>query len=149
MTASLNKVIIIGNLTRDLEIRQTQAGKPVVNFSLATSEKWRDKGTGEQKEKTEYHRVVIFSEGLCRVAEQYLRKGSKIYIEGQLQTRKYQDQQNQDRFVTEVVLQGFGAKLLMLDGKRDSENHFDVGATDLNQGSGPVDLDDDIPFAPW
>lgn len=149
MTASLNKVIIIGNLTRDPEIRQTQAGKPVVNFSLATSEKWRDKGTGEQKEKTEYHRVVIFSEGLCRVAEQYLRKGSKIYIEGQLQTRKYQDQQNQDRFVTEVVLQGFGAKLLMLDGKRDSENHFDVGATDLNQGSGPVDLDDDIPFAPW
>ena len=123
----------------------------MAHLSVATNESWKDASTGERKERTEYHRVVIFNEGLCRVAEQYLRKGSKIYLEGQLQTRKWQDQQGQDRYSTEVVLSGFGSSLVMLDGKRDSgeQNDFNVGATDMATGGGPIDLDDDIPFAPW
>src|SRR5216110_3676062 len=115
MAGSVNKVILVGNLGRDPEIRRTQDGRPIANLSVATSESWRDKATGERKEKTEWHRVVIFNEGLCRVAEQYLKKGAKVYIEGQLQTRKWQDQSGQDKYTTEVVLQNFNSQLTMLD----------------------------------
>ncbi len=115
MAGSVNKVILIGNLGADPEIRRTQDGRPVANLRLATSESWRDKATGERKEKTEWHRVVIFNENLCRIAEQYLKKGSKVFIEGQLQTRKWQDQSGQDRYSTEVVLQGFRGELTLLD----------------------------------
>jgi single-strand DNA-binding protein len=117
MAGSVNKVILIGNLGRDPEIRRTQDGRPIANLNVATSESWRDKNTGERREKTEWHRVVIFNDGLCRVAEQYLRKGSKVYIEGQLQTRKWQDQSGVEKYSTEVVLQGFGGTLTMLDGR--------------------------------
>src|SRR6187402_3677230 len=116
MAGSVNKVILVGNLGKDPEIRRTQDGRPIANLTVATSETWRDKNTGERKEKTEWHRVVIFSEGLCRIAERYLRKGSKVYLEGQLQTRKWQDQSGNDRYSTEIVLQGFNATLVMLDG---------------------------------
>src|SRR6202022_4485425 len=115
MAGSVNKVILVGNLGKDPEIRRTRVGRPSANLSVATSEQWRDKATGERKEKTEWHRVVIFSEGLAKVAEQYLKKGAKVYLEGQLQTRKWQDQQGQDRYSTEVVLQGFNSALPMLD----------------------------------
>src|SRR5512134_584947 len=117
MAGSVNKVILVGNLGRDPEIRRTQDGRPIANLRIATSETWRDKGTGERREKTEWHSVVIFNENLCKVAEQFLRKGSKVYVEGQLQTRKWQDQQGQDRYSTEVVLQGFNGQLTMLDGR--------------------------------
>src|ERR1700758_4358235 len=117
MAGSVNKVILVGNLGADPEIRRTQDGRPIVQLSVATSENWRDKNTGERKEKTEWHRVVIFSEGLCRVAEQYLKKGSKVYLEGQLQTRKWTDKDNIERYSTEVVLQGFNSALTMLDGR--------------------------------
>jgi single-strand DNA-binding protein len=115
MGGSVNKVILIGNLGADPEIRRTQDGRPIVNLRVATSETWRDKNSGERKERTEWHRVVIFNENICKVAEQYLKKGSKIYLEGQLQTRKWQDQSGQDRYSTEVVLQGFNSQLTMLD----------------------------------
>src|ERR1700747_3195342 len=115
MAGSVNKVILVGNLGRDPEIRRMQDGKPVVNLSVATSESWRDKATGERREKTEWHRVVIFNEGLCRIAEQYLKKGSKVYLEGSLQTRKWQDQSGQDRYTTEGVLQGFNGHPTILD----------------------------------
>lgn len=117
MAGSVNKVILVGNLGADPEIRRTQDGRPIANLRIATSESWRDRSTGERREKTEWHRVVIFNEGLCKVAEQYLRKGSKVYLEGQLQTRKWQDQSGQDRYSTEVVLQGFNSNLTMLDGR--------------------------------
>lgn len=117
MAGSVNKVILIGNLGADPEIRRTQDGRPIANLRLATSESWRDKNSGERREKTEWHRVTVFNEGLCRVIEQYVKKGSKLYIEGQLQTRKWQDQQGQDRYTTEVVLQGFSGTLQMLDGR--------------------------------
>ncbi len=117
MAGSVNKVILVGNLGRDPEIRRTQDGRPIANLRIATSESWKDRNSGERREKTEWHSVVIFNENLCRVAEQYLRKGSKVYIEGQLQTRKWQDQQGQDRYSTEVVLQGFNGQLTMLDGR--------------------------------
>lgn len=117
MAGSVNKVILVGNLGKDPEIRRTQDGRPVANLRIATTESWRDKTTGERREKTEWHSVVIFSENLCKVAEQYLRKGSKVYIEGQLQTRKWQDQSGQERYTTEVVLQGFNGQLTMLDGR--------------------------------
>ncbi|MCB1528591.1 MAG: single-stranded DNA-binding protein [Hyphomicrobiaceae bacterium] len=116
MAGSVNKVILVGNLGRDPEIRHTQDGRKIANLRVATSESWRDKNSGERREKTEWHSVVIFSDGLCNVAERYLRKGSKVYIEGQLQTRKWQDQTGNDRYSTEVVLQGFGGTLTMLDG---------------------------------
>ncbi len=115
MAGSVNKVILIGNLGADPEIRRTQDGRPVANLRLATSDSWKDKTTGERRERTEWHRVVIFNENLCRIAEQYLKKGSKVYIEGQLQTRKWQDQSGQDRYSTEVVLQGFRGELTLLD----------------------------------
>lgn len=117
MAGSVNKVILVGNLGADPEIRRTQDGRPIANLSIATSESWRDRGSGERRERTEWHRVVIFSEGLCKVAEQFLRKGSKVYLEGQLQTRKWQDQNGQDRYTTEIVLQGFNSNLTMLDGR--------------------------------
>lgn len=117
MAGSVNKVILVGNLGADPEIRRTQDGRPIANLSIATSESWRDRGSGERRERTEWHRVVIFSEGLCKVAEQFLRKGSKVYLEGQLQTRKWQDQNGQDRYSTEIVLQGFNSNLTMLDGR--------------------------------
>jgi single-strand DNA-binding protein len=117
MAGSVNKVILIGNLGKDPEIKRTQDGRPICNLNIATSESWRDKNSGERKEKTEWHRVVIFSEPLCKVAEQYLRKGSKVYIEGQLQTRKWQDQSGVEKYSTEVVLQGFSGQLTMLDGR--------------------------------
>jgi single-strand DNA-binding protein len=117
MAGSVNKVILIGNLGKDPEIRRTQDGRPIANLRVATTESWRDKASGEKREKTEWHSVVIFNEGLCRVAEQYLKKGAKVYIEGQLQTRKWQGQDGQDRYSTEVVLQGFNSTLTMLDGR--------------------------------
>ena len=156
MAGSVNKVILVGNLGADPEVRHTQDGRPIVNLRLATSESWRDRNTGERREKTEWHRVVIFSEGLAKVAEQYLKKGSKIYIEGQLQTRKWQDQSGQDRYTTEVVLQGFNSSLTMLDsrggggggGMGESGGGFDSGGSSGGGGGGDFsqDLDDEIPF---
>lgn len=117
MSGSVNKVILIGNLGADPEVRRMQDGRPVVNLRVATSESWRDKASGERREKTEWHRVVIFNENLAKVAEQYLKKGSKVYLEGSLQTRKWQDQSGQDRYSTEVVLQGFRGELTLLDSR--------------------------------
>ena len=156
MAGSVNKVILVGNLGADPEVRQTQDGRPIVNLRVATSENWRDKATGERREKTEWHRVVIFNENLARVAEQYLKKGSKVYIEGQLQTRKWQDQSGQDRYSTEVVLQQYRGELTMLDGKRDSvgesdQRNGDFGRSGPFPGAGKAssfdkELDDEIPF---
>lgn len=151
MAGSVNKVIILGNLGADPDVRSFQNGNKVCNLRVATSETWKDRNTGERREKTEWHSVAIFSEGLVRVAEQYLRKGSKVYIEGQLQTRKWQDQSGQDRYSTEVVLQGFDAKLVMLDGpsgERDSggggyDQGSGYGASGSAMGGG---FDDEIPF---
>jgi len=131
MAGSVNKVILVGNLGADPEIRRTQDGRPIANLRIATSETWRDRNSGERREKTEWHRVVIFNEGLCKVAENYLRKGSKVYLEGQLQTRKWQDQSGQDRYSTEVVLQGFNSTLTMLDGRSEGQGG---GAGDYGQG---------------
>jgi single-strand DNA-binding protein len=117
MAGSVNKVILVGNLGKDPEIRRTQDGRPIANLRIATSESWRDKTTGERREKTEWHSVVVFNEGLCRVVEQYVKKGAKLYIEGSLQTRKWQGQDGQDRYSTEVVLQGFNSVLTMLDAR--------------------------------
>src|ERR1700730_11429055 len=118
MAGSVNKVILIGNLGADPEIRRTQDGRPIANMRIATSESWRDKNTGERKEKSERHTVVVFSEGLSKVVEQYVKKGDKIYVQGKLRTRKWTDQQGQDRYSTEVVLEGFDAKLVMLSNRR-------------------------------
>lgn len=117
MAGSVNKVILIGNVGADPEIRRTQDGRPIANLRIATSETWRDRNSGERKEKTEWHTVVVFNEGLCKVVEQYVKKGAKLYIEGQLQTRKWQDQTGNDRYSTEIVLQGFNSTLTMLDGR--------------------------------
>ena len=154
MAGSVNKVILIGNLGADPEVRHTQDGRPIVNLRVATTDSWRDKATGERREKTEWHRVVIFNEGLARVAEQYLKKGSKIYVEGQLQTRKWQDQSGQDRYSTEVVLQGFNSQLTMLDGRSSGGSEGrDSGGGDFGRskplGGGSSfekELDDEIPF---
>ena len=163
MAGSVNKVILVGNLGKDPEIRRTQDGRPIANLSVATSESWRDKATGERKEKTEWHRVVIFSEGLAKVAEQYLKKGAKVYLEGSLQTRKWQDQSGQERYSTEVVLQGFNSQLTMLDRSGGGGGDFgsdDAGGGDFgSSGAGrkPAvasaggggkrgDMDDEIPF---
>lgn len=148
MAGSVNKVILIGNLGADPEIRHTQDGNPICNLRIATSETWRDRNTGDRRERTEWHRVVIFSEGLCKIAEQYLRKGSKVYIEGQLQTRKWQDQSGQDRYSTEVVLQRFNSSLTMLDGRRDADSPpRDSGEGGAGGGMAKgEELDDDIPF---
>lgn len=134
MAGSVNKVILIGNLGRDPEVRTFQNGGKVCNLRIATSENWKDRNTGERREKTEWHSVAVFNEGLVRVCEQYLRKGSKVYIEGQLQTRKWQDQNGQDRYSTEVVLQGFGSTLTMLDGR--GEGGGGQGGGSYGGGSG-------------
>ena len=171
MAGSVNKVILIGNLGRDPEVRSFQNGGKVCNLRIATSENWKDKNTGERREKTEWHSVAIFQEGLVRIAEQYLRKGSKVYIEGQLQTRKWQDQSGQDKYSTEVVLQGYGGTLTMLDGRDGGgvgapsgggsgydnrqdggyDSGYDSGYSGgTAQGGGTPapsrDLDDEIPF---
>jgi single-strand DNA-binding protein len=160
MAGSVNKVILVGNLGADPEIRRTQDGRPVANLRVATSDSWRDKATGERRERTEWHRVVIFNEGLCRIAEQYLKKGAKVYLEGQLQTRKWQDQQGQDRYSTEVVLQGFNSQLTMLDragggAGGDAGDPGDFGSAGPSAprerkpamaGAKRDDLDDEIPF---
>ena len=161
MAGSVNKVILIGNLGKDPEVRRLNSGDQVVSFSVATSETWRDKGTGERKEKTEWHRVVIFNEGLCKVAEQYLKKGAKVYIEGALQTRKWTDQAGVEKYSTEVVLQGFNSTLTMLDGRSgggslgsdDSGGDFGAGGPSgaaprraVAAGARNGDMDDDIPF---
>lgn len=171
MAGSVNKVILIGNLGADPDIKRTQDGRPIANLSIATSESWRDKNSGERREKTEWHRVVIFNEGLCKIAENYLKKGSKVYIEGALQTRKWTDQSGQDKYSTEVVLQGFNGNLTMLDGRGEGGGGGgrDFGGGDYGGGGsipsgggggrgssggggfgggggGSRDLDDDIPF---
>lgn len=170
MAGSVNKVILIGNLGRDPEVRSFQNGGKVCNLRIATSETWKDKNTGERREKTEWHSVAIFNDGLVRIAEQYLRKGSKVYIEGALQTRKWQDQSGQDKYSTEVVLQGFGGVLTMLDGRGDNQGGgggygggdsggygggggggYDSGPSGGGRdsgggGSSRSDLDDEIPF---
>jgi single-strand DNA-binding protein len=156
MAGSVNKVILVGNLGRDPEVRSTQDGTKVANLSLATSESWKDKNSGERREKTEWHRIAIFNERLVDVAEKYLKKGSKIYIEGQLQTRKWTDQSGQERYSTEVVLQRFRGELTMLDGRGGSgEGGGDGGGMSeppAQGGGGRAgaggggDLDDDIPF---
>ena len=133
MAGSVNKVILVGNLGADPEIRRTQDGRPIVNLRVATSETWRDRNSGERRERTEWHRVVIFNEGLAKVAEQYLKKGAKIYVEGQLQTREWEDQQGQKRYTTEVVLQGFNSTLTMLDGPGGGRG---MGGDDLPGGGG-------------
>ncbi len=165
MAGSVNKVILIGNLGRDPEVRSFQNGGKVCNLRIATSENWKDKNTGERREKTEWHSVAIFQEGLVRIAEQYLKKGSKVYIEGQLQTRKWQDQSGADRYTTEVVLQGFNGTLTMLDGRdgpagggggdygggQSGDNYgggYDSGPSQSGGSSGGSsrDMDDEIPF---
>lgn len=172
MAGSVNKVILVGNLGRDPDIRTMQDGNKVVNLSVATSESWRDRNSGERREKTEWHRVVIFNENLAKVAEQFLRKGSKIYVEGQLQTRKWTDQSGQEKYSTEVVLQRFRGELQMLDGRGEGGGGGQGGGyggdDGYNQGGGygggsgggygggngggsapmggPGDLDDEIPF---
>jgi len=165
MAGSVNKVILVGNLGKDPEIRRTQDGRPIANLSVATSESWRDKATGERKEKTEWHRVVIFNEGLCKIVEQYLKKGSKVYLEGSLQTRKWTDKDGNDKYSTEVVLQGFNSSLTMLDGRGGGAGggqDYSGGGNDEFGSSGPTasrkpamagagggkrdDMDDEIPF---
>src|SRR5215217_5645065 len=135
MAGSVNKVILVGNLGADPEIRNLPSGGKFVNLSIATSESWKDKNTGERREKTEWHRVVIFSEGLAKVAEQYLRKGSKVYIEGQLQTRKWQDQSGQDKYSTEIVLQGFNAQMVLLDGRGEGVGAGEGGGGGYSRGN--------------
>lgn len=139
MAGSVNKVILVGNLGKDPEIRRTQDGRPIANFSIATSDTWRDKNTGERREKTEWHRIVCFNEGLCKVIENYVKKGSKVYIEGQLQTRKWQDQSGNDKYTTEVVLQGFNGNLTMLDSRNSGEGNFGGGGGGGDYGAPPVD----------
>jgi single-strand DNA-binding protein len=163
MAGSVNKVILVGNLGADPVVRHTQDGKPIVNLSIATSESWRDKSSGERKEKTEWHRVVIFNEGIAKVAEQYLKKGSTVYLEGQLQTRKFQDKDGVEKYSTEVVLQNYGGTLTMIGGKPgggDSAGSGYGGGDDFGAAS-PMDrprsggaakqtfardLDDEVPF---
>ena len=150
MAGSVNKVILIGNLGRDPEVRTFQNGGKVCNLRIATSETWKDKQTGEKKERTEWHSVAIHSEQLVRVAEQYLRKGSKVYIEGQLETRKWQDQSGQDKYSTEVVLRPYKSELTMLDGNNAGDNYREKRPDPAGQApqgyGGGADLGDDIPF---
>lgn len=173
MAGSVNKVILLGNVGADPEIRRTQDGRPIANLRIATSESWRDRNSGERKEKTEWHTVVVFNEGLCKVIEQYVKKGAKLYIEGALQTRKWQDQTGNDRYSTEIVLQGFNSTLTMLDGRGEGGGGGSRGGDDFGGGGnygggndmpsssssrgGPSrggqpagnfnnDMDDDIPF---
>ena len=147
MAGSLNKVVLIGNLGRDPEIRATNDGREIATFSVATSESWKDKVTGEKKEKTEWHRIVVFNEGLVRVIKSYVKKGSKLYLEGQLQTRKWVDNENKERYTTEIVLQGFNSSLILLDSKGGEEAMYQPDAGQQNVPSfDNSDLDDEIPF---
>lgn len=138
MSGSINKVTLIGNLGADPEIRRTTDGRPVANLRIATSESWKDKSTGEKREKTEWHRVVCFNDGLCKVIEQYTKKGSKVYIEGQLQTRKWQDKDGVEKYSTEVVMQGFNSTLVLLDSRN--------GSSPAQAQTQPQELDDEIPL---
>lgn len=154
--SSVNKACLLGNLGQDPDVRTTQDGSKIVNMSIATSERWKDRSTGEKRERTEWHRVVIFNEALAGIAEQYLRKGSKVYVEGKLQTRKWTDQSGQDRYTTEVVLQRFNGELVLLGGREDggssqggygkSTGGGSTTSTPSGQSSAPADLDDEIPF---
>jgi single-strand DNA-binding protein len=152
MAGSVNKVILVGNLGKDPEVRRMTSGEPVVNLSVATSESWRDKASGERKEKTEWHRVVIFNKNLAEVAEKYLRKGSKVYVEGQLQTRKWTDKDGAEKYSTEVVLQNFRGELTMLDGRNgggEGGGGFGGGGRGANEAPASFqrdELDDEIPF---
>lgn len=154
MAGSINKVILVGNLGADPEVRAMQDGREIANLRIATSETWKDKGTGDRKEKTEWHRVVIFNDGLVTVAKNYLRKGSKVYIEGALQTRKWTDKDGQEKYSTEVVLQGFGSNLTMLDGKPSGGSSYESGDNYSQEPRRPAmasagagaPLDDEIPF---
>jgi len=159
MAGSVNKVILVGNLGKDPESRTFANGGKVVSFSLATSESWKDRSSGERKEKTEWHNISIFSEGLARVAEQYLKKGSKVYLEGQLETRKWQDQSGNDRYTTDIVLRNFNSAMVLLDGRGDSGGSRSGGYEEGGFGGGgskpqarpqpaafDTDLDDDVPF---
>lgn len=149
MAGTVNKVILVGNLGKDPEIRRTQDGKAICNLSVATSESWRDKSTGDRKEKTEWHRVVIFSEPLAKVCEQYAKKGSKVYLEGQLQTRKWTDQQGVEKYSTEVVVQGFGGSLQLLDrAEQSGEAPEPAGNTPGRRATAEKrgDMDSEIPF---
>ena len=155
MAGSVNKVILIGNLGKDPEIRNTQDGREIANITIATSENWKDKNTGERKEKTEWHRVVIFNENLVKVVKNYLKKGAKVYIEGALQTRKYTDKDGAEKYSTEIVLQGFNGQLTMLDGKRDDagSSNSDYGSSQQNYSAPAAQskpaaelMDDEIPF---
>ena len=149
MAGSLNKVLLIGRLGADPEIKQMVNGKSVARLSLATSQSWKDKNSGEKKEKTEWHRVVVFNEGLVNVVQQYLKKGAQVYVEGQLTTRKWRDEQSgQDKYSTEIVIQGYNSSLTMLGASGNSQSNSNPGnqspVEDLNQATN--DLDDDIPF---
>ena len=157
MSASVNKVILLGNLGRDPDIRSMQSGKKMASFSIATSKRWKDRNTQEQKENTSWHNIVVFNEGLVDVIEKYVKKGSKIYVEGELSTRKYQDKDGNDRYTTEVVLQGYNSNLTMLDSRNtgltstenaSSSSSLDSQSEDLPDSKVPdsQDLDDDIPF---
>ena len=160
MAGSVNKVILVGNLGKDPEVRRMTSGEPVVNLSIATSESWRDKASGERKEKTEWHQVVIFNDNLVKIAESYLKKGSTVYIEGAIQTRKYTDQAGVEKYSTEIVLQKFRGELTMLGGRGDSAGSSDYGQGSSSGFSSPApragggnpresfsaDLDDEIPF---
>ena len=159
MAGSVNKVILVGNVGADPEIRRTQDGRQIANLRIATSDSWRDKNTGERKEKTEWHRVVVFNEGLCKVIEQYVKKGAKLYIEGALQTRKWTDQAGVEKYSTEIVLQGFNSTLQMLDSRGGGAGASsgggdygddDYGSSSRSSGGGKAnfaaDLDDEIPF---
>lgn len=141
----MNRATLIGHLGADPEIRRTQDGRPIANLRLATSETWKDKNTGEKKERTEWHRVVVFNEGLCKVIEQYVKKGAKVLVEGQIQTRKWTDQSGVEKYSTEIVMQGFNANLVMLDGPKGERQ--DTGGQAAEQPSGhSYDIDDEIPF---
>ena len=147
MAGSVNKVILVGNLGKDPEVRRMTSGDPVVNLSVATSESWRDKASGERKEKTEWHRVVIFNKNLAEVAEKYLRKGSKVYVEGQLQTRKWTDKDGAEKYSTEVVLQNFRGELTMLDGRGgEGGGGGGRGASETPASFQRDEMDDEIPF---
>lgn len=154
MSGSVNKVILLGNVGKDPEIRSTQDGREIANITLATSEKWRDKSSGERKEKAEWHRVVVFTEGLVNIVKNYVKKGSKLYIEGSLQTRKWVDNTGNERYTTEIALQGYNSVLVMVDSSRNSENigsadYSYAGASSSSEAKPALfedNLDDEVPF---
>ena len=148
MSGSLNKVMLIGRLGQDPEVRNTQDGRSLCTFSIATSESWNDKNTGEKKEKTEWHRVVVFNEGLVNIVQQYVKKGSNVFIEGQLQTRKWEDKDGIEKYTTEVVLQGFNSTFKMLDNRNSgsTDNNFSQDNAISDSSNFDTEIDDDIPF---